>query len=90
VLYVTGFGITNPASSSTAPAGAGVDTNTPASVTIDGKSAATTSAVPQGSFPGILQLNVTVPTDATAGKTVPVTVSIGAASAQSGVTLALK
>ena len=90
VLYVTGFGITNPASSSYAPAQAGVDTNTPASVTIDGKSAApVVSGVPQGSFPGLLQLNVTVPTNATAGKAVPVTVSIGAA-AQAGVTMALK
>ena len=91
VLYLTGFGVTNPASGSAAKAGSGVNTNTPASVTIDGKAAApVVTAVPQGSFPGLLQLNVTVPSDAVAGKTVPVTVSIGAADAQSGVTIALK
>jgi uncharacterized protein (TIGR03437 family) len=91
VLYLTGFGITNPASASNLPAGGGVDTNTPASVTIDGKAAApVVTGVPQGSFPGLLQLNVTVPADATAGKTIPVTVNIGAAAAQTGVTIGLK
>jgi uncharacterized protein (TIGR03437 family) len=91
VLYLTGFGITNPASGSAAKAGAGVNTNTPASVTIDGKTASpVVTGVPQGSFPGLLQLNVTVPSDAAAGKTVPVTVSIGTADAQTGVTVALK
>ena len=101
VLYLTGFGITRcqltvggcaatPVSSTT-PAPAGVDTNTAASVTIDGKAAApVVTGVPAGSFPGLLQLNVTVPPDATPGKAVPLTVSIGAASAQTGVTLALK
>ena len=91
VLYITGFGITNPASNSMLPAALGVDTNTPASVTIDGQAAApVVTAVPVGSFPGVLQLNVTVPAGAAAGKTVPVTVSIGGANAQSGVTIALK
>ena len=91
VLYLTGFGITNPASGSTAKAGSGVNTNTPASVTIDGKAASpVVTGVPQGSFPGLLQLNVTVPSAATAGKTVPVTISIGTANAQSGVTIGLK
>jgi len=91
VLYMTGFGITNPASASNLPAAGGVNTNTPASVTIDGKAAApVVTGVPQGSFPGLLQLNVTVPSDAAAGKTVPVTVSIGAATAQTGVTIGLK
>jgi uncharacterized protein (TIGR03437 family) len=90
VLYLTGFGTTNPASGSAAKAGSGVNTNTPAAVTIDGKAALAVTGVPQGSFPGLLQLNVTVPSDASPGKTVPVTVSIGTADAQSGVTIALK
>jgi uncharacterized protein (TIGR03437 family) len=91
ILYLTGFGVTNPASGSLAPAGAGVDTAVPATVLIDGKAAATVqSVVPQGSFPGILQLRVTVPPDATPGKTVPITASVGGVNAQNGVTIAIK
>ena len=101
VLYLTGFGMTScelttggchdtPVTSTTA-APAGVNTNTAASVTIDGKAAAPlVTGVPAGSFPGLLQLNVTVPADAAAGRAVPVVVSIGAATAQTGVTIALK
>lgn len=91
ILYLTGFGVTNPASGSLAPAGAAVDTAVPATVMIDGKAAATVqSVVPQGSFPGILQLRVTVPSDATPGKTVPITASVGGVNAQNGVTIAIK
>jgi len=91
ILYVTGFGVTNPASGSLAPAGATVDTAVPVTVLIDGKAAATVqSVVPQGSFPGILQLRVTVPSDATPGKTVPIAVSVGGVNAQDGVTLGIK
>ena len=91
VLYVTGFGATAPASADDLPAGAGVDTAIPASVSINGIAAApVVTGVPQGSFPGLLQLNVTVPANAPAGKTVPVTVSFNGANAQTGVTLALK
>ena len=93
VLYVTGFGLTNPASDSWLPSPAlpgSVDTVASASVTIGGKAATVASVVPPRSFPGLLQLNVTLPSDAPAGKAVPVTVSIGGATAQDGVTMALK
>lgn len=91
ILYVTGFGVTNPASGSLAPAAAGVDSAVPVTVLIDGKAAATVqSVVPQWSFPGILQLRVTVPSDAAPGKTVPIAASVGGVNAQNGVTMAIK
>ena len=90
VLYATGFGFTNPASTSTNWAAANVDTATPAAVTIGGQAATVVSGVPAGSFPGVLQLNVTVPGTATTGKAVPVTVSFGGITAQTGITMAVK
>ncbi|MBS1874410.1 MAG: hypothetical protein JSU00_14435 [Acidobacteria bacterium] len=90
VLYITGFGVTNPVSGSYQWAASGIDTASPVTVTIDGKTATTTSAVPPGSFPGVLQINATVPTDSSTGKSIPVTVSVGGVSAQSGVTMGVK
>ena len=89
-MYVTGFGVTVPANNSWTAAGKGYDTASAASVTIDGKSTSVVSAVPPGSFPGVLQLNVTVPSDASSGKAIPVTVNIGGKDAQTGVTMAIK
>ena len=99
VFYLTGFGLINPFTTgdSLLPAGAGVglDPSMTLAVTIDGKAATLVQAVvPQGSFRGILQVRVTVPTTAIPGKAVPLTVSVdpgtGAVAAQTGVTLALK
>lgn len=44
----------------------------------------------EGSILGILQLNVVVPTGSTTGNAVPVTVSVGGVTSQSGVTLAVR
>jgi uncharacterized protein (TIGR03437 family) len=91
IMYVTGFGATSPASTSYGWSAAGVDTATPATVTIgDGQFASVVSGVPAGSFPGVLQLNVTVPATAPSGKAVPVTVSFNGVSAQTGITMAVK
>ncbi len=90
VLYITGFGVTNPASSSVLWAGTGVDSAVAVSVTIDGKAATVVAMIPPGSFPGVLQINATVPSDASAGKAIPVAVSVGGISAQTGVTMAVK
>lgn len=59
-------------------------------VTIGGVGAtvAYAGAVP-GSLLGVVQLNVMVPTGATTGSNVPVTITMGSASAQSNVTLAI-
>ena len=91
VLYMTGFGITKPNSASNLPAAPGVDANSPVTVMVDGKPAAPVqTAVPPGSFPGLLQLNATMPSDAVAGKTVTVKVTVAGADTQNGVTIALK
>ena len=60
-------------------------------VTIGGQAATVTFAGPVvGSLLGILQLSATVPAGSTTGATVPVSVTIGTLSAQTGVTLVVK
>lgn len=98
VLYVSGIGQTNdstanpttaastliPANSVVTPAGA-------VSVTIGGIAASVIGAVsPVGSVPGLLQVNVTVPSSAPAGAAVPVIVNIGGIDSQAGVTMAIR
>jgi uncharacterized protein (TIGR03437 family) len=101
VLYVTGFGATvcaNAGGSLCVPGAAeanliagNVTPVASVTVTIDGQGAAVQgAAAPIGSVPGLLQINVTVPTGATAGKAVPVVVSIGGVKSQSRVTMAVK
>ena len=101
VLYVTGFGVTTCASAVGSTCVPGADeadliagTVTPTAVvtvTIDGQSAAVQGvAAPIGSVPGLLQINVTVPSGAKPGTTAAVVVSIGSAKSQSRVTMTVK
>lgn len=91
VIYVTGFGVTNPATSSLQRVTASTVTSAVApSVLIGNVAATSTSAIPIGSVPGLLQINAVVPTTAPIGKAVPVNVTFGASSAQSTVTMAIK
>ena len=48
------------------------------------------SGVPQRSFPVLLQLNVTVPSDALFREGDPVTMNVDGVNAQTGVTMAIK
>jgi uncharacterized protein (TIGR03437 family) len=102
-IYVTGFGTTNCVDGSgtnkcnLAATEANLITGIvtpklPVAVTIDGITAALvgTPQAPINSVPGVLQINVTVPTGVKAGNTVPVIVSVGAASSQTKVTMAVK
>jgi uncharacterized protein (TIGR03437 family) len=81
VMYITGFGQTNPAGDETnfipgPPSAAVVPVGT-VSVTIGGVNATVLSAVaPVGSVAGLLQLNVTVPLTVTSGTAVPVLVTV--------------
>jgi uncharacterized protein (TIGR03437 family) len=59
------------------------------SVTIGGKAATVQAASAPGSVSGILLVNVTVPAGVSAGNA-PLVVTVGTASSQSGVTLAVK
>ncbi len=90
LFYITGAGVLNP------PA---VDGRIEAAilpqpaqnvaVTIGGKTATATTASAPGSISGILLVNVTVPGGVTAGNA-PLVVTVGGASSQGGVTLAVK
>jgi uncharacterized protein (TIGR03437 family) len=91
VIYVTGFGVTNPSTSSLQRVTASTVTSAVApSVMIGNVAATSTAAIPVGSVPGLLQINAVVPTTAPIGKAVPVTVSFGATSAQTTITMAIK
>jgi uncharacterized protein (TIGR03437 family) len=93
VIYVTGFGQTNPAGDETSLIAAGTPVLPVAavSVTIGGQSATVQAAqAPVGSVPGVLQINATVPAGVTSGNTVPVLVTVGTATSQAHVTMAVK
>ena len=79
-IYLTGAGVTNAAGNITATT----------AVTIGGQPAtvAFAGAAP-GSFPGVYQLNVTIPANAASGIQ-PIVVNIGGVASQSGVTISLQ
>jgi uncharacterized protein (TIGR03437 family) len=95
VIYVTGFGQTSPAGDETSlitAAGGPVTPVATATVTIGGQAATVMAAqAPLGSVPGVLQINATVPaTGVTSGNAVPVLVTVGTATSQAHVTMAVK
>jgi len=101
VIYATGFGAINCASTPASVCTPAPDetqlvsgTVTPAGtvhVTIGGQTATVQGAVaPVGSVPGLLQINVTVPAGVAANPAVPVVVLVGGASSQPRVTMAIK
>ena len=91
-IYLTGFGQTTPAGDETQFISAAVTPLAAVSVTIGGQPATgVVAAAPIGSVPGFLQVNATVPaTNITAGSAVPLVVSIGNATSQTRVTMAVK
>ncbi len=92
ILYATGIGATNSATANVLiPASPAVSPTASPTVMIGGQAASVISAVsPVGSVPGLLQMNVTVPANATTGAAVPVVVSIGGIDSQAGVTMAIR
>jgi uncharacterized protein (TIGR03437 family) len=63
----------------------------PVTVTIGGRPAQVHYAGPApGNVAGLLQVNVGIPADVTPGATVPVVVTVGMASSQAGLTLAVR
>jgi uncharacterized protein (TIGR03437 family) len=91
-IYATGGGVTNPpaANGELAPNNSPVLQATP-SATIGGKKAQVLYA---GGSPGeilsLLQVNVLVPSDAPSGSNVPVVLTVGNASSQAGITMAIQ
>jgi uncharacterized protein (TIGR03437 family) len=82
VLYANGLGPVNnqPASGDSASATNLASTKQTASVNIGGQDAQVLFAGLSPGFPGLYQINVTVPQGATPGNAVPITVSIGGAT----------
>ncbi len=92
-IYATGLGVTNPVSMD------GVLTSVlspplvaqPVTVTIGGQSA---TVLYQGAAPGLVagvsQINVQVPSNITAGPSVPITIAAGGKQSQNSVTVAVK
>jgi uncharacterized protein (TIGR03437 family) len=98
VLYVSGIGATNAsvAAPTTAAAtliapNAVVTPSANVSVTVGGIAASVIGAIsPIGSVPGLLQINISIPSNAPVGAAVPVVVNIGGVDTQNGVTMAIK
>lgn len=92
VLYVTGAGsMSSPVDNQLIPSSPAVTPTNAPTVTIGGQTSTVAgAAAPAGSVPGLLQVNVTVPANAPAGKAVPVVVNIGGVDSQTAVTVALK
>jgi uncharacterized protein (TIGR03437 family) len=98
VLYVSGIGATSAsiaapatAAATLIPANAVVTPAGLVSVTIGGIAASVVAALsPPGSVPGLLQVNVSIPSNAPSGAAVPVIVNVGGVDSQPGVTMAIK
>ena len=92
VLYITGAGTTTSAvDNQLIPASPAVTPVLAPTVTIGGQGATVLSAqAPVGSIPGLIQINVTVPSTALPGPALPVIVTMGGVQSQAGLTMAVK
>jgi uncharacterized protein (TIGR03437 family) len=92
VMYATGAGALTPPLGEDAVAGAVLSRPTaPVSITIGGKAAEVLYAgTSPGLSAGVLQLNVRVPANAEVGTSLPVMLTIGRATSQAGVYLAIR
>ena len=92
VLYATGAGAMSSGNVNTlTPLSPAITPIAPVTVTIGGQPAAVNGAqAAPGSAPGVLQINVVVPTDAASGTAVPVIVNIGGVDSQANITMAIK
>jgi uncharacterized protein (TIGR03437 family) len=92
VIYITGAGATTSAvDNQLIPLSPAVTPLQTPTVTIGGQGATLLGAqAPLGSTPGLMQLNVTVPSGVKAGAAAPVIVTIGGVQSQTGLTMAVK
>ena len=92
VVYMTGVGATTSAvDNQLIPLAPAVTPTQLPAVSIGGQGAALLAAqAPIGSVPGLMQLNVTVPTGVKSGPAVPIIVTVGGISSQAGITMAVK
>jgi uncharacterized protein (TIGR03437 family) len=92
VIYITGAGATTSAvDNQLIPLSPAVTPIQTPSVTIGGQGATLLGAqAPLGSTPGLMQINVTVPSGVKPGPALPVVVTIGGVQSQAGLTMAVK
>jgi uncharacterized protein (TIGR03437 family) len=92
IIYITGAGATTSAvDNQLIPLSPAVTPLQTPTVTIGGQGATMLGAqAPIGSIPGLIQINVTVPSGIKSGSAVPVVVTIGGVQSQSGLTMAVK
>jgi trimeric autotransporter adhesin len=92
IIYATGLGATTSATyNQLIPISPAVTPAQPPTVSIGGVGATVLAAqAPMGSIPGLMQLNVTVPSTVKAGGTLPVIVTVGGVASQAGLTMAVK
>ena len=90
-LYVTGEGQTTPAGATGKPAGSLPLPKPllPVSVAIGGQTATVSFAGSAPTLVGVMQVNVQIPAQVAPGNAVPVVVSVGGSSAQTGVTISV-
>ncbi len=92
VVYMTGVGATTSAVDNLLiPAAPAITPTQLPAVSIGGQGATLLGAqAPIGSIPGLMQLNVTVPTGVKAGPAVPIIVTVAGIPSQTGLTMAVK
>jgi len=91
VLYVTGEGQTMPGGIDGSVTGSQITPKLPVTVSFGGVPATSYQFIGEapGIVAGVLQINVTIPSGSTTGN-VPITVTVGSATSQAGVTVAVQ
>jgi uncharacterized protein (TIGR03437 family) len=90
IVYATGLGAVTPTiADGAAPGTVLTQVNTPPVVMIGGMTAAVAFAGLQPQFPGVYQLNVTVPANAPTGSAVPIQIQVGGVTSPSTFTIAV-
>lgn len=91
IVYATGLGPVNPAVADGAAPGSVLTTaNTSPVVLVGGVSAPVLFAGLQPQFPGVYQLNITIPTNAPTGNAVPIQIQVGGVTSPSTFTIAVQ
>jgi uncharacterized protein (TIGR03437 family) len=90
IVYATGLGAVTPSiADGAAPGGVLTQANTPPVVLIGGVSAPVAFAGLQPQFPGVYQLNITIPANAPAGSAVPIQLQVGGLTSPASFTIAV-
>jgi uncharacterized protein (TIGR03437 family) len=90
IVYATGLGAVTPTiDDGAAPGAVLTQVNTPPVVTIGGVTAPVAFAGLQPQFPGVYQLNITVPPNAPSGNSVPLQIQVGGVVSPASFTIAV-